>query len=631
MKIYFITIFFVVVLSAQNQLPTGSNDLFSGSGNCESCHTRSGSVLTFNGVDISPVTQWRSSMMANSSKDPFWRAEVSEEVQEFPQLQELIESTCTKCHSPMGYTNEIFSGGTSYSINQLKQDTLANDGVSCTLCHQVQPDNLGSQSSYSGNYLIENVDEIYGPYQNPLTMPMVGFVGYTPVHSAHVNQSELCAACHTLLTPYIDNNGQIAGTFPEQTPYLEWKNSDYPAMEIECQTCHMPQVFDPIDIAQLPPWHTEMRTPFWQHKFVGANNFMLNLIKSNIDSVGTTSGAENLDSTISFTRKSLMEQSVDLELKANFLDDSVKVDLGVLNLSGHKIPTGIPFRRMWVHIKAVDTENNIVFESGNWDENGEIIGLDENYEPHHNLITENSQVQVYESIMKNVDDEVTYTLLRAESFLKDNRIPPKGFTSSHFSYDTTAIYGLAFEDVNFNRAGGSEGSGMDLVTYKFPAVEEKNYVITAEVCYQTLTPRLVEHLNEFDTPDINRFLEMYNQADKTAFIMKTIETSINIPTGVSEEPNLMGYKLEQNYPNPFNPVTKIKFSVPLNLETHGNASLQLSIYDLLGKELKTLINKPMEPGTYEVEFNGSGLPSGVYYYRLTAGEFSDIKKLMLLK
>ena len=85
------------------------------------------------------------------------------------------------------------------------------------------------------------------------------------------------------------------------------------------------------------------------------------------------------------------------------------------------------------------------------------------------------------------------------------------------------------------------------------------------------------------------------------------------------------YSLSQNYPNPFNPSTKISFSLPLK------ESVTLKIYDVLGKEVMTLINGEKEPGNYEIEFNASSLSSGMYFYRLKAGNFTETKRMMLLK
>jgi hypothetical protein len=83
--------------------------------------------------------------------------------------------------------------------------------------------------------------------------------------------------------------------------------------------------------------------------------------------------------------------------------------------------------------------------------------------------------------------------------------------------------------------------------------------------------------------------------------------------------------LDQNYPNPFNPSTNIKYSIPAS----SNASLK--VYDILGKEISTLVNEYQQAGTFDIVFDGSKLASGVYYYQLTAGEMTATKKLMLTK
>jgi uncharacterized protein YaiE (UPF0345 family) len=100
-----------------------------------------------------------------------------------------------------------------------------------------------------------------------------------------------------------------------------------------------------------------------------------------------------------------------------------------------------------------------------------------------------------------------------------------------------------------------------------------------------------------------------------------------ILTSVNDNKNPLPYKFElaQNYPNPFNPSTTIKFSVPS--ESH----VTLKIYDMLGREVRTLLNEEKAPGTYSVNFIVGNLPSGVYLYKLTAGNYSEAKKLVLLK
>lgn len=97
----------------------------------------------------------------------------------------------------------------------------------------------------------------------------------------------------------------------------------------------------------------------------------------------------------------------------------------------------------------------------------------------------------------------------------------------------------------------------------------------------------------------------------------------NISTEIPE-----GIALYQNYPNPFNPATKIKFAIPQGL---SNNFITLKVYDILGKEISTIVNQNLIPGTYEADFDGSKLSSGVYFYRLTAGSYTEMKKMMLIK
>lgn len=99
-----------------------------------------------------------------------------------------------------------------------------------------------------------------------------------------------------------------------------------------------------------------------------------------------------------------------------------------------------------------------------------------------------------------------------------------------------------------------------------------------------------------------------------------------IPVGVTQQNQIAeSYSLSQNYPNPFNPVTKINFSIP----TAGNVSIR--IYDGLGREVETLINNSLNKGMYEIEWNAEKYASGVYYYRINAGNFTDMKKMVLVK
>jgi hypothetical protein len=107
-------------------------------------------------------------------------------------------------------------------------------------------------------------------------------------------------------------------------------------------------------------------------------------------------------------------------------------------------------------------------------------------------------------------------------------------------------------------------------------------------------------------------------------ILKTTNGGVTAITPINTEaPN--EFKLEQNYPNPFNPVTNIKFQIP----KYG--SVILKIYDALGREIKSLVNEELNPGTYEVNWEASDYPSGIYFYKLFTTDFSETKKMVLLK
>ncbi|MGA2668064.1 MAG: T9SS type A sorting domain-containing protein [Ignavibacteria bacterium] len=88
------------------------------------------------------------------------------------------------------------------------------------------------------------------------------------------------------------------------------------------------------------------------------------------------------------------------------------------------------------------------------------------------------------------------------------------------------------------------------------------------------------------------------------------------------------FKLYQNYPNPFNPGTTIKFDIP---NKGVQPLVKIVVYDIIGREVAVLFNDKLSPGTYTFKWSADAVASGVYFYKLTAGDFSDVKKLILLK
>ncbi len=618
--LYFILLILLTSRLFAQELPTEVTSLFSGSGNCVICHESDGVIMTQNGKDISPVTQWRSTMMGNAAKDPLWRAKVATELAAFPQHADLIQNRCTVCHVPAGHTQTFWDGDSTYNLSQLDTNPLHRDGVTCTICHQIQPANLGTPESYNGGYEITGVREIYGPFEGPLTGPMMNFVNYTPVYSPHVNTSELCATCHTLMTPTLDAAGNIIGEFPEQTPYIEWKNSFYGQQgHVSCQDCHMRVADHAQDISLLPPFHQVQRSPYFQHIFVGANVTMLELLRDHAQELGVTALAQHFDSTIAEAQRSLSQYSIDLELEPEDRFDSTIVHVKLTNLTGHKIPTGIPLRRMWIHVYATDREGNTVFQSGGWNDDGEIIGYDDSFEPHHDVITDPNQVQVYEAVLGDDHGERTWTLLRAANHLKDNRLPPLGFTTAHASYDTCEIYGVPAADTNFNRDNGIEGSGADIVTYRMPS----SAVVVVSVMFQTVQPGLVNYLAGHDLSETNSFVSMYDEQSPQPLTMvrETLvvseEANVNVPTPAA-------LALHSAYPNPFNGITR------LPVEVAKPTMVEFSLFDIRGRRVM-VFGRMMNAGRNELSIDAAELPSGVYMLQAQAGGLRETQRLILLK
>jgi len=146
---------------------------------------------------------------------------------------------------------------------------------------------------------------------------------------------------------------------------------------------------------------------------------------------------------------------------------------------------------------------------------------------------------------------------------------------------------------------------------------EKCQAIIAKIAGNNESPALFEFSVDKKSP--------VGEEGKIIFKIKNLhgdEWSKEINVIVSKPVN---YELTQNYPNPFNPSTKIEFIIP------NDEKVTVKVYDILGREVETLLNDFREAGHHEVEFNASRFASGMYIYRLTSGNFSQIKKMMLIK
>lgn len=115
-----------------------------------------------------------------------------------------------------------------------------------------------------------------------------------------------------------------------------------------------------------------------------------------------------------------------------------------------------------------------------------------------------------------------------------------------------------------------------------------------------------------------------------AFVYSKIVTVDLTNTTSVDDKIEYGFSLEQNYPNPFNPSTTIKFTIPSNVKSEASNTM-LNVYDILGREIVSLVNQKLQPGNYEAIFDAGNLSSGMYLYKLIHGNFTTTKKLLLVK
>ncbi len=605
--------YFKAIFRGSNGLPEANNTLFAASGKCVTCHGYDSDLIASidnNDVDVNVVDDWRSTMMANSAKDPFWRAKVSHEVLVNPGHQTELEDKCTSCHAPMGHFNAKHIGQTHYSIADMVGDPVALDGVSCNACHQIKNDSLGLL--FSGNVKYDTDYFLYGPYPNPVGPPMIQ-IGYEPIYSTHINNAGLCASCHTLITETADTFGNLTGDqFVEQATYHEWVNSSY-NNNISCQGCHIPRIQDSIIISADPP-DLPKRSPYGLHQLVGGNTFMLRMFQENLNNLGITATIEQFDSTIARTERMLRYQTMDIELtETSRTTDTVFYSLKLTNKAGHKFPSGYPSRRAFVEFVVMNSTLDTLFRSGILNYNYEVSGHNADYEPHYNMINQPDQAQIYEMVMADVNGNKTTVLERAKEPLKDNRIPPLGFTTTHFAYDTTKIAGNALSDADFNIENSQEGSGTDIVHYHVPLNGYTgNLNITARVYYQPVPPKWNEEMFSYNSTEIDAFRDLYQSADGSPSLVA--ETALgDITIGMDEVELKVSI-----YPNPFSDFVVAQYQ--------GKEVLDFILYDISGK---LILRQPVQ-SRQRIDLSSQGIKPGVYLYHITK-ERKSVKSGKLVK
>jgi hypothetical protein len=346
---------------------------------------------------------------------------------------------------------------------------------------------------------------------------MRSVTGFAQREASHVQESALCATCHTLYTEALDTSGRVVGELPEQMNFQEWRHSAFYSEGRSCQACHMPSVAEPMRVSSVLG---RQREGLSRHLFVGGNAFMLRIFNRFRDELGVTALPAELDATATATIRQLQTDTATLALQLARDPGGVAADVTIRNLAGHKFPTGYPSRRAWLHVTARDASGATVFESGAIDATGAIAGNDNDadasvFEPHYDEIERPDQVQVYETIMAQPDGAVTTGLLRASRYLKDNRLLPRGFDKATADADI-AVHGTASRDDTF-AAGG------DRVRYRLPAT---TVTVAVELRYQPIAFRWAQNLRAYDAPEPRRFLGYFTALAADSSTVVAIVTGV---------------------------------------------------------------------------------------------------------
>lgn len=526
------------------------------SSSCARCHSEghdAEALRDANGRSIAPYELWSGSMMANASIDPLWRAAVSIEVAATPAAREAIEAKCMTCHAPMGhlaaFDGEGFDG---YASPMAALDDpgpvgeLARDGVSCTVCHGISPEGLGTEQSFSGGFEIDPWNRLFGPHENPHLQPMSRATGFEPTHGAHVIDSKLCATCHTLETHTLDAAGEPTGhVFLEQSVYLEWRTSMFDTESPadgqrgrSCQECHVPR-YD-VDgraietgIARRPDGvdfpFVEPRRPFGRHVFVGGNTLVLEMLADHADELGVTAAPEALAATRAATLEQLRTRTASVGLDGvEVVRGRLRFDVNVVNRTGHKLPTGHPTRRVFLRVVVRDAQGGVLFSSGATDaagrvvdEHGEVLPSERAggpVQPHRERVGASDEVVEYRAVMAGADGEPTHLVMRGTRWLVDTRLLPRGFDPEHPDAPRVAPVGVE-GDEDFTGGG-------DRVRFDVALDGARPASVEVELCYQTLSPRWADEMAQYDTPEVARFLALYAAADREPVVLASARAEL---------------------------------------------------------------------------------------------------------
>jgi hypothetical protein len=450
---------------------------------------------------------------------------------------------------------------------------LGREGISCAVCHHIKSTLDKSEMQFieqdaTGRFELTPAGQFEGPFEKPQTIPMKHTLGIDPVHDSYTQNGRICGTCHTIHLPVLDateggaehakaEECQNEKFSYEQATYLEWVNSAFqnvinPAKNSgsvkTCQDCHMLATLNGTTIqtqiaavedgrypdADFRAPSSELDVPlraqgYARHQFQGLNVFLLAMFDQFNDPLGLrkcdymSSGCSGLEpkSGIPFAMRNFLEQAAEQTATLNVTKPSIHgstltADVTVTNLTGHRFPSGVSFRRAFIDFRVVDGSNRILFESGATNSIGAIVDMQGNvlpseyngstgpgghdYQPHFwspgKPVTSDKQVQIYEELLKDAEGNFTTSFLRQDCHFKDNRILPLGWRKA--GPDISQFFGKPLEETWSDATGEDPhyqdplgANGQSVVRYSVqlpPGTDASQVTVTAQLYYQAIPP-----------------------------------------------------------------------------------------------------------------------------------------------
>jgi hypothetical protein len=358
-----------------------------------------------------------------------------------------------------------------------------------------------------------------------------------------------------------------------------------------CQDCHMKDVSGYGCNKNNIPFRNDLPL----HDLTGGNTFIPKLLMElypDADNVAAlTAGI--------LRAEGMLKNAATMNLNVEPNGSGFEAYVEIINETGHKLPSGYPEgRRMWINLSAFDIDDNLIYESGAYDTATAILDMDGTkiYE---------AKLGMSEAVATAASDE-TKTYTAGESFhfvlnnmiVKDNRIPPRGFTNANFEAIQSAPVGYTYDD----------GAYSDITEYYLP---EDTYRINVKLLYQTTSKEYVEFLRDENTTD-TAGQTLY---DLWAANGKSIPVIMNEAEVLTDALDIVDYAdIDEQlhiFPNPANNLINIKF----NLKT--TSPLKLDVFSIAGVKIETVYNGDLPFGEYKIKWNTSQVSSSrieINYY-----------------